>query len=104
MAQHDMKPALNLSISDTAHWVAGFRAQETARADALFRDPLAAELAGPIGRAIPDGVPSWPLVTRTKLIDDLVLRAVAAGSERVLNIAAGLDTRPYRLPLPAAVE
>jgi methyltransferase (TIGR00027 family) len=44
------------------------------------------------------------LVTRTKLIDDLVLKAVNEGTDRVLNLAAGLDTRPYRLPLPAALS
>jgi O-methyltransferase involved in polyketide biosynthesis len=46
----------------------------------------------------------WPLVTRTKLIDDLVLTSIAEGCDRVLNLAAGLDTRPYRLPLPAALS
>src|SRR5207342_2112112 len=34
------------NISDTALWAAIYRADETARPDALFRDPLAARLAG----------------------------------------------------------
>jgi O-methyltransferase involved in polyketide biosynthesis len=34
------------NIADTARWVAWFRAQETLRPDAVFRDPLAARLAG----------------------------------------------------------
>ena len=96
------------NVSDTARWVAQYRANESARPDALFRDPLAARLAGERGRAIVAGAPSklrsgWTIVTRTKLIDDLVAACVAEGCERVVNLAAGLDTRPYRLPLPASL-
>jgi methyltransferase (TIGR00027 family) len=40
---------------------------------------------------------------RTKLIDDLILVSVAEGCDRVLNLAAGFDTRPYRLPLPSGL-
>jgi methyltransferase (TIGR00027 family) len=43
------------------------------------------------------------MVTRTKLIDDMVLAALAKGCDRILNLAAGLDTRPYRLPLPPSL-
>ncbi len=43
----------------------------------------------------------WWLVARTKVIDDIILEAIEAGCDRVLNLAAGLDTRPYRLDLPA---
>lgn len=82
------------------------RATESARPDALFDDPLAERLAGEQGHAIVARVPrstrnGWWLVARTKLIDDAILRAIADGCDRVLNLAAGLDTRPYRLPLPA---
>jgi methyltransferase (TIGR00027 family) len=93
-----------LSVSDTAHWIAAIRADESARQDALFRDPYASQLAGPAGRTRPASVPSWPLVTRIKLIDELVLQAVREGADCVLNLAAGLDTRPYRLALPASLE
>ena len=34
-------------VSDTAHWVAMYRAMESERPDALFRDPHARRLAGP---------------------------------------------------------
>ena len=34
------------NISDTAHWVAFYRALESERPDALFRDPFARPLAG----------------------------------------------------------
>jgi methyltransferase (TIGR00027 family) len=93
-------------VSDTARWTALHRATESARPDALFQDPLAGLLAGEHGRAIVDNVPrstrnGWWLVARTKLIDDAIAEAIANGCDRVLNLAAGLDTRPYRLDLPA---
>ncbi|MBV9722829.1 MAG: SAM-dependent methyltransferase, partial [Mycobacterium sp.] len=90
------------NISDTARWIAAYRAIESARPDALFDDPLADRLAGSRGHAIVAAAPriSWALVARTKLIDDIVLKAVRDGCDRVLNLAAGLDTRPYRLNLP----
>src|SRR5438552_9449620 len=96
-------------VSDTARLVAAYRAMESARADALFRDPLADRVAGERGRAMATAAPrlirkGWSIVTRTKLIDDLVLETVRAGCARVLNLAAGMDTRPYRLPLPASLR
>lgn len=94
-------------ISDTARWTAAYRATETLRPDALFHDPLASHLAGDRGRAIATGAPRmirWWSVSRTKLIDDLVAESVDGGCDRVLNLAAGFDTRPYRLDLPAKLE
>lgn len=93
-------------VSDTARWTALHRATESARPDALFHDPLADRLAGEHGRAIVAKVPrstrnGWWLVARTKIIDDAIGRAIAGGCDRVLNLAAGLDTRPYRLDLPS---
>jgi methyltransferase (TIGR00027 family) len=93
-------------VSDTARWTALHRATESARSDALFSDPLAERLAGEHGRAIVAQVPrttrnGWWLVARTKIIDDAIAKAIADGCDRVLNLAAGLDTRPYRLDLPA---
>ena len=92
-------------VSDTARWTALYRATESARSDALFRDPLAERLAGEQGRAIAAKTPrtsrsGWWLVARTKIIDDAISAAIADGCDRVLNLAAGLDTRPYRLDLP----
>ncbi len=91
-------------VSDTARWVAAYRARESARPDALFRDPLAARLAGDRGQRIAralarPGDDGWPLVTRTQLIDQLVTTAVAGGCDCVLDLAAGFDTRPYRYSL-----
>jgi methyltransferase (TIGR00027 family) len=93
-------------VSDTARWTALYRATESTRADALFNDPLAERLAGEQGRAIVAKTPAtsrngWWLVARTKIIDDAITEAIANGCDRVLNLAAGLDTRPYRLDLPA---
>jgi methyltransferase (TIGR00027 family) len=86
-----------------------YRAWESARADALFRDPYADLLAGERGRAIATLMPKqarsgWPIIARTKLIDDLLQAAIAQGCDCVLNLAAGLDTRPYRLELPASLR
>ncbi|WP_433761719.1 class I SAM-dependent methyltransferase [Nocardia sp. CA-135398] len=98
--------ALISNVSDTARWVAAYRAIETGRQDALFRDPLAERLAGERGYAMVAAASrmmrnGWPVVTRTTIIDDLIATAIAEGCDRVLNLAAGLDTRPYRLDLPA---
>ena len=96
-------------ISDTARWVAVYRAWESARADALFRDSYADRLAGDRGREIAALMPrqarsGWPLIARTKLIDDVVERAVTNGCDCVVNLAAGLDARPYRLVLPRTLR
>ncbi|MFE6864587.1 class I SAM-dependent methyltransferase [Nocardia sp. NPDC057668] len=99
-----MTESLMRDVSDTARWVAGFRAIESARPDALFRDPLAAALAGPRGAAMAAATTMWPTVVRTKLLDDLILDTLARGCDRVINLAAGLDTRPYRLPIPAEID
>jgi O-methyltransferase involved in polyketide biosynthesis len=40
------------NVSDTARWVAVYRAMETARPDAIFRDPFAERLAGERGLEI----------------------------------------------------
>lgn len=97
-------------ISDTARWVAVHRAMESERADALFRDPFARRLAGTRGEEIhrqmgrQDYV-SWSTITRTVLFDATVLDLVGRGEvDTVVNLAAGLDSRPWRLALPAALR
>jgi methyltransferase (TIGR00027 family) len=104
-----MPEPLISNVSDTARWIAAYRARETLRPDALFRDTLAEKLAGPRGRAMADRAPWFMrgggmIVARTKLIDDIVAQAVAAGADTVVNLAAGLDTRPYRLALPSSLN
>lgn len=97
------------NISDTARWVAYFRACESRRSDALFRDPLAEVLAGERGFEIANTLPegnkhAWAWVARTYLFDQFLLRELAAGADLVLNLAAGLDARPYRMSLPSSLR
>jgi methyltransferase (TIGR00027 family) len=101
-----MSTPLISNVSDTARWVATYRAWETARPDALFHDPYASKLAGErgaeIARSVPQGVRNgWSIVVRTKIIDDLILQCVSEGCDCVVNLAAGFDARPYRMKLPA---
>lgn len=68
-------------------------------------DTSPARLAGATGRAIVARSwrmmrNGWPIVVRVKNIDGMVMAAVAQGYDGVLNLASGLDTRPYRLALP----
>jgi methyltransferase (TIGR00027 family) len=96
-------------VSDTAFWIAHHRALETQRRDALFRDPLAAVLAGEHGRAISQAMPTsrvvaWTVAIRTRIIDEFIQFALDAGVDTVLNLGAGLDTRPYRMNLPASLR
>ena len=96
------------NISDTARWVAYFRARETERPDALFRDPFAERLAGERGFEIANTLAQgnkheWAWVARTYLFDQFLLREIQAGAELVVNLAAGLDARPYRMEIPATL-
>ena len=97
------------NISDTARWVAMFRANETDRADAVFRDPFARVLAGERGAQIAASMrrsarDEWPFVARTFLFDEFISREIAAGCDTVINLAAGLDARPYRMALPPTLR
>ena len=97
------------NVSDTALWVAIYRAMESERSDALFNDPFARRLGGERGEAIVRAMPkgaatSWPMVVRTAVMDEIILRCVQQGAATVLNLAAGLDARPYRLPLPPSLR
>jgi methyltransferase (TIGR00027 family) len=97
------------NVSDTARWVAVYRARESARRDALFHDPFAQLLAGERGQAIAALMPrqahnGWPLIARTKLMDDLILSTIEHGCDCVVNLAAGFDTRPYRLEVPSTLR
>jgi methyltransferase (TIGR00027 family) len=92
-------------VRDTALWVAALRANESARADAAFEDPLAALLAGERGRRIARSFPdaaavSWGVAMRTSAIDKLIEASLRMGVTAVVNLGAGLDTRPYRMNLP----
>jgi methyltransferase (TIGR00027 family) len=97
------------NVSDTARWVAYFRARESERPDALFRDPFAARLAGEHGFGIANTLADgnkheWAWVARTYLFDHFLSRAIQDGAQMVINLAAGLDARPYRMDLPASLQ
>lgn len=96
-------------VSDTARWVAYFRARETQRPDALFRDPYAERLAGEHGfhlaNTLADGNKhEWAWMARTYLFDQFLSRAIQEGADLVVNLAAGLDARPYRMKLPSTLQ
>ncbi len=97
------------NVSDTARWVAVYRAQETERADAIFRDPFARRLAGERGEQIAKLMPlggdnAWSIITRTYLIDEFIRAELQRGTDMVINLAAGLDSRPYRMQLPPSLR
>jgi methyltransferase (TIGR00027 family) len=97
------------NISDTARWVAYFRACETERPEALFRDPYARRLAGDLGFHLANTLSEgnkheWAWVARTYLFDKFILDEVAKSADLVLNLAAGLDARPYRMELPSTLQ
>jgi len=97
------------NISDTALCVACYRARESERPDALFHDPFARRLAGSRGEKIAQELEKgqryeWPYVSRTLRFDQIISQQVQQGADMVINLAAGLDTRPYRMELPASLK
>jgi methyltransferase (TIGR00027 family) len=93
------------NISDTAMWAAVYRARESERSDALFRDPYARRLAGARGEEIAVAMPfsekaTWAWVARTYLFDAFITEQIQQDVDTVVNLAAGLDARPYRMTLP----
>ncbi|HUX70488.1 MAG TPA: SAM-dependent methyltransferase [Cellulomonadaceae bacterium] len=102
-----MSSALPLprAVTGTAPWIAAARARESARSDALFTDPWAADLAGKEGRdrlaasERASGQENPFLPVRTRFFDDLLTAATWA--EQIVLLGAGMDTRAYRLDLHA---
>ena len=97
------------AVARTAVLVAAIRAKESARDDRLFDDPFADLLAGAAGREMLERMivavgeqSTTQIVVRTRFLDEALLRATgAAGAPRqVAILAAGLDSRAYRLPWP----
>src|ERR1700755_3087335 len=102
-------PGLIHHVSDTSLWIAGYRAAESARPDAAFKDPYASRLAGIRGMQMVAATPytetmAFAMVVRTTAIDRLIHFAIAHGIDTVINLGAGLDTRPYRMQLPAHLK
>lgn len=94
-------------VATTARLTAAERAREAARPDRLFDDPYAEVLAGRAGRgllrelggALPFDNPTIPV--RTRFFDDALTRIAALGLRQFVLLAAGMDTRAYRLGLPS---
>ena len=97
------------NISDTARWVAIFRAEESERPDAVFHDPFARRLAGEKGEQIANAIEfgrknSWSFVSRTYHFDEFIMQHVEQGYDMIVNLAAGLDARAYRMQLPKTLK
>jgi methyltransferase (TIGR00027 family) len=96
-------------VSDTALWIAYHRAQESERADALFKDPFARVLGGEKGKAIAAHMGNtayqvgWTVAIRTHIIDNYIQETIREGVDAVINLGAGLDARPLRMNLPESL-
>jgi hypothetical protein len=68
-------------------------------------DPLAQRLTDERGRLIADQIVGaknfeWMIAVRTVVLDELIVAAVGAGVDTVLNLGAGMDTRTRAPPQP----
>ncbi|MCL6300730.1 SAM-dependent methyltransferase [Streptomyces kronopolitis] len=102
-------------VSSTALVVGMARAAESERRDRLFEDSLAARFLDAAGV---DQQAIWSegqgtefaeamgdyFALRTRYFDDYFTQAYAAGLRQVVILAAGLDTRAFRLDWPAGVR
>ncbi len=102
-------------VSETALGAAEMRAEESLRAERLFDDPYAAAFvaaAPPLFPDLPsiDDAPALAalkeafaagIAIRTRFYDDYLLAACAGGCRQVVLLAAGLDTRAFRLDWPS---
>jgi methyltransferase (TIGR00027 family) len=110
---------ITTSVGSTALFVATARALEAQKADPLVVDPYAEIFCRAVGgdaAAVLDGkAPDHQLksdgfgehfvnfqAARTKYFDDYFRRAADSGVRQVVVLAAGLDSRAYRLDWPAA--
>lgn len=92
-------------VAVTSRLTAAMRERESGREDRLFADPLAAVLAGDEGREVMArlGMRDNPTIpVRTRYVDETL--AGILGPEQVVLVAAGMDTRAYRLDLPTVYE
>jgi methyltransferase (TIGR00027 family) len=101
-------------VGKTALGVAVVRAQESRRPDRLFDDPYAAAFAAAAPGAFAAeerAAAAGPMsalgqvfaahaVLRTRFFDDFLLDAARGGIRQIVLVAAGLDTRSYRLDWP----
>jgi len=104
-----MTEPLIRNISDTALWVAMYRAWESDQKNPVFRDPYARRLAGKRGEEIMSTIKAaqrhaWSYTARTYNVDSFVMQEVENGADMVVDLAAGLDTRAYRMKLPSSLQ
>jgi len=93
-------------LAKTALWTASMRAREHERPDRLFSDPFAELLAGDEGPQImrhfeghvQEGVEDPALAVRTKFLDDELIHLAGEGIVQFVFVAAGMDSRAFRLP------
>ena len=110
----DRDPAVPTGVGMTALWVAQARAEESSRPDRLFEDSLAQAFIGAAGYITLPQLEEhfgeiYPYIRehvaiRTRFFDDYLLQACAAGCRQVVILAAGVDTRAFRLPWPEGVQ
>jgi methyltransferase (TIGR00027 family) len=120
-------------VARTAWLTAELRAEESRRPAHLFDDPFAARLVAARGlppeqlsteppSPLVESFDAWlelsrrdprtasivaraaALAVRTRYFDDALLASVAHGARTVVLLAAGLDARVYRLPLPPGLR
>src|SRR5262249_54799214 len=109
-----MEQPLPRGVGLTALSVADARARESARPDRLFDDPFAqlfvdaagAEFAPPSTANAIDirAARAEYVAIRTRFFDDELRAACAAGCRQVVVLAAGLDTRAFRLEWPVGAR
>src|SRR5215510_6443765 len=102
-----MSIPLPAGVGLTALAVADARARESRRADRLFEDPIAQLFVDAAGQAFApaplDGgldvraMRAEYVAIRTRYFDDALAGACARGCRQVVLLAAGLDTRAFRL-------
>jgi methyltransferase (TIGR00027 family) len=101
-------------VGATSRWIAAARALETESEEPLFVDPFARDLAGEVGFSIFSSTQGASgavtharnpyLSIRTKFLDDAILKAVREnGYTQVVILAAGMDTRAFRLDWPTGL-
>lgn len=122
MRSHNEAWDITTGVGSTAVMVAAFRAVETARQDPLIRDPYARVLVAEAGSGswetlLDDSMPAklrsvspetsalfhYMLgyhATRTHYFDSYLTSAGTAGTRQVVILAAGLDSRAYRMAWP----
>ena len=96
------KPAKTIKhISDTARWVAVYRAAESGRPDALFNDRFAGLLAGPHGADIVKSIPGgammgWAVVLAPGAVSTSVGGTVSRVSRSVCPVCWAEGASPRK--------